>query len=231
MIFNDPDIIRRVRAQSPNGEVRLCAGVQAMRDDARDACEHLASDSHAYIASLAKRYGEGDFPQYWDDEDIVQETMAKALRDSSQFRGETVESWKAWLSVVRKHTILDIWRFHMRHRRHSEETSGVDYGLPEDGFVTKPDEMQRTPDAAASISEEYRMVLAIAEAYLPGSKKLLEDHFCLGLAGATLANRHGCAPYTARRRLRRILRYVRKVHSPPHAPERERERDLEFCWK
>ena len=225
MIFGDPDIIRRVRAQSPNGKVRLCAGVQGMCDDARDACEQLASDSHAYIASLAKRYGEGDL-QYLDDEDIVQETMAKVLRDSSQFRGETVESWKAWLAAVRNHTILDIRRFQLRHRRHSEETPGVNYGILEDGLVHTPDEMQRTPDAVASIREEYQMVLAIAEAYLQGSKKLLEDHFRFGLDGESLANRHACAPYAARRRLRRIMRYLREVLPPQRERERERPNRL-----
>jgi DNA-directed RNA polymerase specialized sigma24 family protein len=216
MIFDDPDVIRRVRAQSLDGKVRLCECVQSVLDDERDACEQLALDSRAYIASLAMGHGERELP-YLDNEDIVQETMVKVLRDSTQFHGDTVQAWKGWLSAVRKRTILDLRRFYSRHRRQFEEPLGVHDGIVEDGQVTKPGDLPRTPDGLMSINEEYQRVLGFAEAHRPGSAKLLEDRFRFGLDIESLASRHACTPCAARRRLDRILRYLRDVlpRSPP----------------
>lgn len=85
--------------------------------------EEIAAKYRPYLKTLA----EVEFPEALktrvDDSDLVQESLMKACRDLSGFRGTTEAELKTWLVQIMRNQLTDMVRFHGRQQRDILEES------------------------------------------------------------------------------------------------------------
>lgn len=127
--------------------------------------------------------------------DLVQDTMAKALRNRNQLRDHA--SLHGWLFVI----LVNGWRDHCRSQRHTVDIETLDLAHEVD-FVEERDRLatvQRVRTAMSRLSTEHREVLTLV--VLEGMPYDEVAHV-LGIPMGTVTSRLS----RARNQLRRILR-------------------------
>lgn len=120
-------------------------------------------------------------------DDLVQETMLRALRSASSYRGEA--SFAAWLCGVARYVLLD----HLRRRKPEHLAPAFDSVAS----------LGTTPSQHALQNEEARMLTA-ALRHLPIDQQItLELVYWEGFSGQEVASILGVSPHTVRSRLAR----------------------------
>ncbi len=120
-------------------------------------------------------------------DDLVQETMVRALRSASKYRGEA--SFAAWLCGIARYVLLD----HLRGRKPEQLQPELDSVAA----------LGTTPSQHALRNEEARLLTA-ALRHLPIDQQItLELTYWEGFSGAEVAEILGVSPHTVRSRLAR----------------------------
>lgn len=130
----------------------------------------------AHEAEL-RRYLSQRLAQHDDAEDVLQETLLKALRQGQAFC--TVEQPRAWLFQVARNTLTDRWRWQRDEQPLPEELPAP---APE---TAAPVEQlsQCLPRVLAELSERDRLALVLCD--IEGqSQQVLADRLGLSLSGA-----------------------------------------------
>ena len=129
-------------------------------------------------ARMRNRRGQNDV------EDLVQETMLKALRNLAGYRGEV--SLFTWLCQICRHEIAS---WHRRHARWPETVASIDDDLAVRAAIESLDvEVSEELDRRASISELVQLALD----RLPGDyASALEQKYLVGSSVQEIAGRLG----------------------------------------
>lgn len=101
-------------AETNRGLDRL---IRQARSGDQAALEQLLDHYRPYLSLLARLKMQRQIQAKVDDSDVVQETVAAALRDFAQFRGETEPQLAAWLRRILAHTGLNLRQHYLRKRR------------------------------------------------------------------------------------------------------------------
>lgn len=110
--------------------------------------------------------------QFWEVEDVVQETMLRAFRDLDRFTYESPGSFLRWLSAIADHVIVDRIRYRERGRRNGEEVpfrSASNPMGPEPADSRTPSRLfaqseaiERLLEQLAALPDDYREVILMA---------------------------------------------------------------------
>src|SRR5215831_19462205 len=111
--------------------------------------------------------------QFYEVEDLVQETHLRAFRDFGRFTYQAPGSFLRWLSSIADHVIVDRMRYHNRERRAGEEVpfrSGSNPGGPEPADTKTPSRLFAQQEAVErllarldALPEDYRQALVLAK--------------------------------------------------------------------
>jgi RNA polymerase sigma-70 factor (ECF subfamily) len=111
--------------------------------------------------------------QFYEVEDLVQETQMRAFRDIGRFTYQAPGSFLRWLSSIADHVIVDRMRYQNRERRAGEEVpfrSASNPGGPEPADTKTPSRLFAQQEAVErllarldALPEDYRQALVLAK--------------------------------------------------------------------
>lgn len=180
------------------------------RGGSRDALDRLLEACSPYLLALAKRELCAALRPRLDPVDVVQNTLMKAWRHFSQFRGATEAEWFAWLRQILRHNLANERREHVRTAMRSvqcEVSLAEAVAVSSDRHVQTLERHEALEIALRRLPEHYRQVLNLhaqeemtfaqvgdrlrcsAEAARKTWKRAVRKLVCfLGDAGRTKAN-------------------------------------------
>jgi len=104
-----------------------------------------------------------------DDSDLVQETLVRAVRCASEFRGTTNSELEQWLRGILKNQLIDSVRFH--HRQQRDVSRDLHVSLPNlEGNEPTPSKILRGCESFArlwsivdELPEDYQTVILLRQ--------------------------------------------------------------------
>lgn len=159
---------------SPSAEVRA-RWIAEARNGSRSAVDQLFQTYSSYLLAVANREFSVALRSRLDPADVVQETLMKAWRKFSDFRGQTEADLLAWLRQILRRNLANERRCHVRrairsirlevplaeetqvHRPHStdNETQSPERHLQE------RERQQAMEQALRQLPEHYRQALCL----------------------------------------------------------------------
>lgn len=125
-------------------EVRMTWWIAEARGGNDRALDQLLQACCGYLLAEAKRELCAGLRSRLDAVDVVQDTLMKAWRHFTHFRGATEADWLAWLRQILRHTLANERRWHMQTAMRSTRR---EVPLQEAALVQLPDLASR--DAAS----------------------------------------------------------------------------------
>lgn len=142
-------------------------------------------------------------------EDVVQQTMSKALANLHTYRGEA--QLFTWLCRVGRNQAVDWKRANFRH---AERAVSLDENLAVRSEVAaKPDKQQNAPDSRAERDEQSAMVHEALDLLPPKYGDILEWKYIQGLTAKEIAARMEMGVEAVNSTLARAKRAFRDVYA------------------
>ena len=132
------------------------------RGGSRVALDRLLEACSPYLLALAKRELCAALRPRLDPVDVVQNTLMKAWRHFSQFRGATEVEWFAWLRQILRHNLANERREHIRTAMRSvqcEVSLAEAAAISSDKHVQVMERHEALEMALRRLPEHYQQVL------------------------------------------------------------------------
>ena len=147
--------------------------VERVKQGDQDAFSRLFEKYRSRLAVLIHYKLSPHARQFYEVEDLVQETQMRAFRDIGRFTYQAPGSFLRWLSSIADHVIVDRMRYQNRERRAGEEVpfrSASNPGGPEPADTKTPSRLFAQQEAVErlltrldALPEDYRQALVLAK--------------------------------------------------------------------
>ncbi len=141
-------------SSSPDESAHLLRAAQNGDDS---ALWRLTEQMRPYLKAVVGRSVGQGFRGKFDDSDVVQQSLARAVSRFGEFEGKTVEQWQAWLVAITSNEAKNSLRYWRQQRRDAgreipQSPSAV--GVTSDNAESTP---SRDPDAAGTCGTPARL--------------------------------------------------------------------------
>jgi RNA polymerase sigma-70 factor (ECF subfamily) len=187
--------------------------IRLAREGNEAALDALLGAHRNYLRLLAATSLDGRVQGKNDASDVVQETLLKAYREFSGFRGTTEQEWLGWIRRILANTLVDVHRHYRSARRDVEQERSLDASLGASSTALR----DLVPGPGGSPSQEAQrreltVVLADALAELDADdQEVVVLRHLRGLDWAEVGRRTGRTPDAARMQWFRALRRLAEV--------------------
>lgn len=152
--------------------------LQEFRGGDNRAGDQLLRRYQPWLRFLACREVDTRYRGKFDASDIVQQALLEAVRDMSQFRGQTEEEFRAWLRTILAHVLAhEFRRYRGTQKRDVTQEVSLNHSLQHSsawlsealaGSVTSPslqaarnEEELRLADVLTRLPDDYREVILL----------------------------------------------------------------------
>ncbi len=159
---------------------------------------------------VAARHARRMVSHRYDESDVVQVTVAEALRSFRGFQGGTKEELAAWLETILENNLVRMWRTHAAARRDYRRETSREQSSSALSFVWNTS--QREDPAQNLLRGEVALLLAQSLELLPDQYRVaLEMRFVDGKRIRDVAAQLDTSVGTVAGRLRRGLQMLREL--------------------
>ena len=185
-------------------------GEPIQSDDTHDSCQLFsaarAGDDSAlwrlterfrpYLKALVRRELGPELGAKIDDSDVVQQSMIRAANRFSDFDGNNLNGWQAWLVAITRNEARNAVRFWHTQRRDAfrEQTNGY-HDPPED----------LTPSGVAMQREHAAKLLALVSQLPEGQRQYIVLRFFDNLSHREIADQLNISVANSRQRVKKAL--------------------------
>ena len=78
-----------------------------------------------YLKQVVRSHLDGKLSEKFDESDVVQAALTRAIENIGQFHGDTEEEWKAWLAAICQNESRNAIRHWLRQRRNAAMEQGL----------------------------------------------------------------------------------------------------------
>ena len=196
-----------------NATISWSALIHAARHGDDTALNEIWMQLRSYLLIFADQRLDAGLKGKLDASDIVQQSLLEAHRDFEEFRGDTEEELKSWISRLVIHNLTDAGR-KFRQSQQRSVTREVEWNDATELAATR----HQTSASSLVRRRETDDELLRAVSQLPErSQQILELRHRMGLSHAQIAQELGMTEVAARKLWSRIVEELQERLSPRNA--------------
>ncbi len=180
--------------------------LRAAQNGDDSALWRLTEQMRPYLKAVVGRSVGQGYRGKFDDSDVVQQSLARAVSRFGEFEGKTVEQWQAWLVAITSNEAKNSLRYWRQQRRDAQRElpqSPSAVGLP-------LADVQATPSQILMRRERAARLLALIETLEKSDQQLITWRHFDNLSHREIAERLGLQEATVRQRWRSVLQKLNR---------------------
>ena len=185
---------------SPEESQRLFA---AARNGDESSLWRLTDGLRPYLKALVRKELGPELRGKVDDSDVVQQSLIRAANKFSDFHGNNIEGWQAWLVAITRNEARNTARYwHQQRRDAFRETNGQAVEHPQFQGALRD---ESTPSKAAIRREDAAQLLDLINQLPIEQQQIISWRFFENLSHKEVASRLGISEVASRQRAHQAL--------------------------
>ena len=187
------------RSPPNDATTRLLRDAQAGNDS---ALWRLTEQMRPYLKAVVQRKIAPGLKGKFDESDVVQQSLMRAVDRFHEFQGQSVEQWQAWLVAIIGNEAKNSVRYWRQQRRDAFRE------LPNRPFRNRPQcrRAESSPSRVVERRERAARLLAVIEQLDPDDQQLITWRHFDNLSHGEIADRLGIKEATVRKRWTAVLK-------------------------
>ena len=175
----------------------------AARQGDESSLWRLTDGLRPYLKALVRKELGAELQGKVDDSDVVQQSLIRATNKFSEFHGDNLEGWQAWLIAITRNEARNTARFwHQQRRDAFRETNGQAAENPQ---LQRAAQDESTPSKAAMRREDAAQLLGLINQLPNEQQQIISWRFFENLSHKEVASRLGISEVASRQRAHQAL--------------------------
>lgn len=193
----------RSMSESDNPEISLNEShllLLSAREGDPSALGQLAARLRPYLKRVVEKEAGFAGATHRDDaSDLVQQTLLAATENLENFRGTSLNEWRAWLAAIARNQVNKSKR-HWRAQRRAQSRE-----IPADWLAKEIAGAADSPSELFQKDEQIGLLQSLLESLAPDQRQLIEWRHRQNLPHAEIANRLGISVAASRQRCKAAM--------------------------